>query len=68
MFKESTSVMFLVVMRVCVCVCVGYLLSHVQLFATPLTSALQAPLSMGFSQPEYWVAITFSRGSSQPRN
>ena len=66
MFKESTSVMFLVVMCVCVCVC--YLLSHVQLFATPLTVALQAPLSMGFSQPEYWVAITFSRGSSQPRN
>ena len=28
-------------------------LSHVQLFATPWTSAYQAPLSMGFSRQEY---------------
>ena len=28
--------------------------SHVQLFATPWTSACQAPLSMGFSKQEYW--------------
>ena len=29
-------------------------LSHVQLFATPWTIALQAPQSMGFSRQEYW--------------
>ena len=29
------------------------LLSHVQLFVTPWTSACQAPLSMGFSRQEY---------------
>ena len=42
--------------------------SHVQLFATPWTVALQAPLSMGFPRQEYWsgCAISF-RGSSWPR-
>ena len=30
------------------------LLSGVQLFATPLTVARQAPLSMEFSRQEYW--------------
>ena len=30
------------------------LLSGVQLFATPRTVALQAPLSMEFSRPEIW--------------
>ena len=35
----------------------------------PLTAACQAPLSMGFSgQVLKWVAISFSRGSSQLRN
>ena len=29
-------------------------LSHVRLFATPWTVALQAPLSMEFSRQEYW--------------
>ena len=36
----------------------------------PWTEACQAPLSMGFSRQDYWsgwVAIFFSRGSSQPR-
>ena len=32
-------------------------LSHVQLFATPWTVALQAPLSMGFSRQEYWSGL-----------
>ena len=39
-------------------------------FATPWTVAHQATLSMGVLQaivPE-WVAISFSRGSSQPRD
>ena len=30
-------------------------LSCVQLFATPWTIALQAPLSMGFSMQQYWM-------------
>ena len=46
------------------------LLSRVRLFATPWTVAYQAPLSMGFSRQEYWewVAISFSRRSSWPRD
>ena len=45
-------------------------LSHIRLFATPWTVAHQSPLSMRFFfTEEYWsVAISFSRGSSQPRN
>ena len=30
---------------------------HVQLFATPLTVACQAPLSMGFSRQGYWSGL-----------
>ena len=41
-------------------------------FMTPWTIAHQAPLSMGFSRQEYcsvwWVTISFSRGSSWPRD
>ena len=45
-------------------------LSHVRLFATPWTTALQAPLSMGILQARIleWIAIPVSRGSSQPRD
>ena len=32
-------------------------LSHVQLFATPWTTAYQAPPSMGFSRQEYWSGV-----------
>ena len=46
-------------------------LSHVRLFATPWTVAYQAFPAMGFSFqariPE-WVAISFSRRSSRPRD
>ena len=35
------------------------LLSCIQLFATPGTVALQAPLSMGFSRQEYWGGLPF---------
>ena len=35
---------------------------------TPRTVACQAPLSMGFSRILEWVAISYSRGSSQPRD
>ena len=42
------------------CVCVrACMLSHVQLFATPWTVALQAPLSTGFSSQEYWSGLSF---------
>ena len=37
--------------------CCAELLSHVQLFATPWTVALQVPLSMGFSRQEYWSGL-----------
>ena len=37
--------------------CCAQLLSCVQLFATPWTVALQAPLSMEFSRQEYWSGL-----------
>ena len=48
----------------------GALLCSRLLFATPLTAAHQATLSMGFSRPRTleWVAIFSSRGASQPRD
>ena len=44
--------------------------SPVQLFVIPWTVAHQAPLSIGFVQVRIleWVAMPFSRGSSQPRD
>ena len=41
-------------------------LSHVQLFVTPWTAALQAPLSIGIFQARILnrVAISYSSGSS----
>ena len=52
-----------------VCVSVQAL-THVQLFATPWTVAHKVPLSMGFPRQEYykWVAISFCRRSSWPRD
>ena len=46
-------------------------LSRVRLFVTPWTVAYQAPLSLGILQEWRilkWVAISFSRASSQPKN
>ena len=44
------------------------LLNCVQLFKSLWTAAHQAPLSMGFSRPDYWSGLPFdSRGSSQSR-
>ena len=37
--------------------CVCYLLSCVQLFATLWTVAHQTPLSMGFPRQEYWNGL-----------
>ena len=44
--------------------------SRVQLFVTPWTVARQAPLSRGILQARIleWVAMSSSRGSSQPRD
>ena len=51
------------------CVC-AQSLSHVQLFVTLWTAALQAPLPMGIFQARIleWVAMLSSRGSSQLRD
>ena len=40
-------------------VCMLSCFSHVQLFVTPGTIALHAPLSMGFSRQEYWNGLPF---------
>ena len=40
-------------------VCVLSRFSHVQLFATLWTVALQAPLYMGFSRQEYWRGVPY---------
>ena len=55
------------------CICICTMLSHfsrVQLIATLWTVAHQAPLSMGILQARIleWVAMPYSRGSSQPRD
>ena len=42
------------------------LLSHVRLFATLWTVALQAPLSMGFSMQEYWSGLPFPSPGDLP--
>ena len=52
-------------------VCVyAHLLSHAQLSVTPQTVARKAPLSMRILQARIleWVAYSFSRGSSQPKD
>ena len=41
-------------------------LSHVQLFATPCTEALQTPLSMGFSRQEHWSWLSFPSPGDLP--
>ena len=50
--------------------CRAQSLSRVQLFATTWTIVCQAPLSMGIFQARIleWIAISSSRGSSQPRD
>ena len=61
-FFSQSNTLFIII-RVCVCVCVcacTQSLSQVQLFASPWTVALQAPLSMGFSRQEFWSGLPFS--------
>ena len=43
-----------------------YMLSHVQLFATPWTVAHQSPLSMAFSRQEYWSGLPFPSPEDLP--
>ena len=45
------------------CTCI---LSRVRLFATPLTLAYQASLSMGFSRQEYWSGLRFPSPGDLP--
>ena len=45
--------------------CIACMLSHVQLFANFWTASSQVPLSMGILE---WVAVSFFRGFSQPRD
>ena len=40
--------------------------SLVRLFATPSSVAHQAPLSMGFSRPEYWSGLPFPPAEDLP--
>ena len=63
MFESSTVSVSSIHVFVC------YILSHfscVWLFATPWTSACQAPLSMGFSRQEYWSELSFPSTGDLP--
>ena len=42
-------------------------LSHVHLFATPWTAALQAPVSTGFSRQECWNGLPFPASGDLPK-
>ena len=61
--SDNTNILFfifkIIYKIVCVCMCA---FSHVRLFMTPWTVALQAPLSMGFSRQEYWSGLPFPPG------
>ena len=63
----SRSFVFGLFYTVCVCVCARTsALSHVRLFATPLTVAPQASLSMGFARQEYWSGLLFPSPGDLP--
>ena len=44
----------------------GKSFSRVGLLATPWTAAYQAPLSMGFSRPEYWSGVPLPSPTEEP--
>ena len=50
----------------CACVCTLSHFSRVRLFATPWTTAHQAPPSMGFSRQEYWSGLPFPSPGDLP--
>ena len=66
--------MYLITLCVCVSVCVvcvsAHTLSRVQLFVTPMDRSLPGSSVYEISEAGIleWVAISFSRGSSQPRD
>ena len=66
--------MYLITLCVCVSVCVvcvsAHTLSRVQLFVTPMDRSLPGSSVYEISEAGIleWVAISFSRGFSQPRN
>ena len=45
-----------------------YLISCVQLFATPWTIACQAPLSVGYHRQEYWSVLLFLSSGDLPKS
>ena len=51
--------------KTCACVC-AQSLNCVQLFATPLTIAHQAPLYIQFSRQEYWSGLLFPTPGDLP--
>ena len=61
---------YIICMCVCVCVCVcvyiWLMLGHVQLFVTPYTVALQAPLSRRFMRQEYWSGLPYPSPGDLP--
>ena len=46
--------------------CVLSRFNYVQLFTTLWTGSLQAPLSLGFSRPEYWSQLPFPSSGDLP--
>ena len=56
--------------EMCVCVCVCVCLSCIWLFVTPMDCSLPVSFDHGISQARTleWVAVSFSRGSSWPRD
>ena len=49
-----------------ICFVVVQSLNHVQFFATPLTVAHQASLSVGFPRQEYWSGLPFPSPGDLP--
>ena len=49
------------------CACVLSHFTHVRLFVTLWTVALQAPLSMGFCRQEYWSGFPFPPPGDLPK-
>ena len=45
-----------------------YVLSHVQLSVVPWAAAHQAPLMNSLARILEWIAVSYSKGSSQPRD
>ena len=66
--KTKTQIKKLKVYKSCLSLKQGNvcMLSHVQVFVTPWTEVIQAPLSMGFSRQEYWSGQPFPTSGYLP--